>query len=167
MMHLFSKSSWYRIFVLLILLFVLSSCGYLQRKLEISPSTALKKLNYSRFPDFKDYHNYNGLIHSINQSLAYLNRVPRDRSFIFGKDTYTADHLINSLNSFAGLIAENPSEKELNQFIAQNCFVYQSVGSNWKREVLFTGYYEPTILGSLTPSDEFQHPVYALPSDLI
>jgi len=167
MMRLFSKMRWYRILGLLLLPVLLSGCGYLQRKPEVSPSTALKQLRLSRFPDFKDHHHYRRLIHSISQSLAYLNRVPRDRSFVYGDDTYTAEHLINSLNRFADLIAENPSEKELNQFIAQHCVVYQSVGSDWKREVLFTGYYEPTIPGSLAPSDEFQHPVYATPSDLI
>lgn len=149
------------------LLFVFSGCGYLQRKAEISPQTVLKKLRPARYPDFKDHHNYHGLIHSINQSLAYLNRVPGGRTFIFGEDTYTADHLINSLNSFADFIAKNPPRKELNQFINQNCFVYQSVGSNWKREILFTGYYEPTISGSLIPDGEYPHPVYAKPSDLI
>ena len=167
MMCLCPKKSCYRIFVIPILIVLLSGCGYLKRKPDISASTSLKKLGPLHYPDFKDHHQYDGLIHSIKQSLAYLNRVPQDRNFIFGKDTYTAAHLINSLNRFAELIAENPSEKEINQFIARNCFVYQSIGSNWKREVLFTGYYEPTILGSLTPSDEYQHPVYALPIDLI
>ena len=157
----------YRIVVVLMLLFVISSCGYLQRKPDISPSTALKKLRPSQYPDFKDHHHYDGLIHSIKQSLSYLNRVPPDRTFIYGEDSFTATHLMESLNRLAEFMAENPSENELNQFIGQNCFVYQSVGSNWRREVLFTGYYEPTILGSLTPSDEYQHPVYATPYDLI
>ena len=167
MIYLSSPKSCYRIIIFLILLVVLSGCGYLKPKPDISASTSLKKLSLSRYPDFKDHHHYDGLVLSIKQSLAYLNRVPRDRNFIFGKDTYTAAHLINSLNRFADLIAENPSKKQLNQFIDRNCFVYQSIGSNWKREVLFTGYYEPTILGSLAPSDEFQYPVYALPTDLI
>jgi membrane-bound lytic murein transglycosylase A len=33
-------------------------------------------------------------------------------------------------------------------------------------EVLFTGYYQPVISGSLTPSDEYRHPIYAKPADL-
>ena len=161
------RNSCYRFFVILILMVVFSGCGYLQRKPEISPSTSLKKLRLSSYPDFKDHHHYKGLIHSINQSLSYLNRVPRERTFIYGQDVYTAGHLIDSLNRISDIIVEKPSEKELNRFIAQNCFVYQSIGSNWKREVLFTGYYEPTLLGSLTQSDEYRHPVYAMPSDLI
>jgi len=157
----------YRILVSLMILFVLSGCSYLQRKPEISPSTALKKLRLSRYPDFKDYHHYDGLIHSINQSLSYLNRVPHDRTYIYGDDTYTAEHLIESLSTLANFIADDPSSDAFNRFIREYCFVYQSVGSNWKREVLFTGYYEPTILGSLSPSTEYQHPVYAKPYDLI
>ncbi len=168
MKYLFLKTVYFRIITILILLLVLSGCSLLQRKpAEFSPSTAIKKLRLSRYPDFKDYHHYDGLIHSINQSLAYLHRVPLDRAFVFGEDTYTTEHLIDSLNQFADVIAENPSKTDLNQFISQNCFVYQSIGSNWKREVLFTGYYEPTLLGGLVPSDEDLFPVYAIPSDLI
>ena len=167
MKHLFSRISLCRLCAVLVLLFILSGCGYLQRKPEITPQMALKKLSLSRFPDFTDHHNYDGLIHCISRSLAYLNRVPLERSYIFGNDIYTAEYLMDSLNRFADFISKNPSGKELNQFIARNCFVYQSIGSNWKREVLFTGYYEPTILGSLIPSDAYPHPVYAKPTDLI
>jgi membrane-bound lytic murein transglycosylase A len=45
--------------------------------------------------------------------------------------------------------------------------VYQSVGSNRKKEVLFTGYYEPVIQGRLSRDDEYRYPVYAVPADLI
>jgi len=71
------------------------------------------------------------------------------------------------MNCFLDFLHTNPSRKELNRFIASNYTVYQSVGSNRKREVLFTGYYEPTILGSLTSNEDYRFPVYATPSDLI
>ena len=33
-------------------------------------------------------------------------------------------------------------------------------------EVLFTGYYQPVIDGSLTPGDGFDYPIYGVPADL-
>jgi membrane-bound lytic murein transglycosylase A len=33
--------------------------------------------------------------------------------------------------------------------------------------VLFTGYFEPTIAGSLTPDDHYRYPIYGVPDDLV
>jgi len=148
-------------------LFLLSGCGFFLKTPDITPSTSLKKLKASRYPAFSDPRDYKDLKHSIEQSLSYLRRLPKSREFAFGKDTFTAGHLIASHKLFSNFIEGHPSQKELNQFIIDKYLVYQSVGSNWKREVLFTGYYEPTLLGSLSPGDEYRHPVYARPSDLI
>jgi membrane-bound lytic murein transglycosylase A len=117
---------------------------------------------------------YDGLEHSICKSISYLQRVPSDRSFMFGEDSFTADHLIRSLRYFLTYIQAKPSKHDLNSFIRSNFLVYRSIGSNGGNngenngfgEVLFTGYYEPMIEGSLKQSDEFRFPVYAWPDDL-
>jgi len=167
-MHTFiSKTSFLRLFSLVFILFTLSGCGIFLKAPEITSKTSLKKLKTSHYPEFTDDHAYKDLGASIEQSLDYLRRIPADREFSFGKDTYTATHLIASHELFLNFLHKNPSRKELNQFIASNYTVYQSVGSNRKREVLFTGYYEPTILGSLTSNEDYRFPVYATPSDLI
>lgn len=152
---------------LIIILFILSGCSLFLKAPDVTSKTSLKKLKASHYPDFSDDHAYKDLGTSIEQSLAYLRKVPADREFSFGKDLITAAHLIASHERFLTFIDQNPSPKELNRFIASNYVVYQSIGSNRKRDVLFTGYYEPTILGSLNPTQEYQVPVYATPSDLI
>ncbi len=59
---------------------------------------------------------------------------------------------------------------DLNRFIRSNFLVYRSIGSNGgsngSGKVLFTGYYEPILEGSLRQSDEFRFPVYAWPDYL-
>ena len=152
---------------LVIILFTLSGCGVFLKAPDITSTTSLKKLKISQYPEFSDDHAYKDLGTSIEQSLAYLRRVPPDREFSFGKDLYTAAHLIVSHELFLNFLHKTPSRKELNRFIASNYMVYQSVGSTRKREVLFTGYYEPTVLGSLTPTETYRFPVYATPSDLM
>ena len=149
------------------ILFTLSGCGIFIKELEITAKTSLIKLKASHYPDFSDHHAYKDLSDSIQQSLAYLRRLPAEREFSFGKDTFTAAHLIASHEFFLAFLYKEPSQKELKRFIASNYAVYQSVGHNRKRDVLFTGYYEPAVLGSLTPKDDFTFPVYATPSDLI
>lgn len=44
---------------------------------------------------------------------------------------------------------------------------YQSIGRNGAGEVLFTGYYYPTLRGSRTKDATYQFPLYKRPSDLV
>jgi membrane-bound lytic murein transglycosylase A len=119
------------------------------------------------YPDFSDDLALDGLEHSILKSLDYLQKVPADRTYQFGEDRFDAAHLIKSLQHFLDFIRMNPSNKELKKFIRTNYHVYQSVGRNQRGEVLFTGYYEPHLSGSLYKNEEYQYPIYALPTDLI
>ena len=119
------------------------------------------------YPDFSDDLALDGLEHSILKSLDYLQKVPADRTYQFGKDRFDAAHLIKSLQHFLNFIQTNPSSKELKKFIRSNYDVYQSIGRNQKGEVLFTGYYEPHLSGSLYKNEEYQYPIYALPTDLM
>jgi membrane-bound lytic murein transglycosylase A len=162
-----SKTSLPRLLSLILILFTLSGCSVFLKVPDVTSKTSLKKLKISHYPEFSDDHAYKDLGLSIEQSLVYLRRVPADREFSFGKDLFTAAHLIASHELFLTFLQKNPSRKELNRFIASNYDVYQSVGSNRRREVLFTGYYEPTVLGSLIPTEDYRFPVYATPSDLI
>jgi membrane-bound lytic murein transglycosylase A len=119
------------------------------------------------YPDFYDDLELDGLEHSISKSLVYLQRVPADRTYQFGKDRFEAAHLIKSLQYFGDFIRTNPSSRELKKFIRSNYIVYQSTGRDQKGEVLFTGYYEPHLRGRLFRDEEYRYPIYALPNDLI
>ena len=126
----------------------------------------VRKSTFS-YPDFHDDLELDGLEHSILKSLEYLERVPADRTYQFGEDSFSATHLIQSLQHFLDFIRTNPSSKELKKFIRSNYVVYQSVGRDQKGEVLFTGYYEPHLNGRLDRDSEFKYPIYALPADLM
>ena len=128
---------------------------------------ALVRSSTFSYPDFSDDLELDGLEHSILKSLVYLQRVPLDRTYQFGEDRFDAAHMIKSLQHFLDFIQTNPSHREVKKFIRSNYIVYQSVGRNQKGEVLFTGYYEPHLSGRLYQDEEFQYPIYALPTDLI
>jgi len=133
------------------------------------PAEELALVRSSKFsyPDFSDDLELNGLEHSILKSLVYLQRVPADRTYQFGKDRFDAAHLIKSLQHFLDFIRTSPSSKELKKFIRSNYIVYQSIGRDQKGEVLFTGYYEPHLRGRLHKNEEYPYPIYALPTDLM
>jgi len=119
------------------------------------------------YPDFTDDLEYDGLVHSIKKSIFYLQKFPADRMFVFGKDRFEAAHLIRSLQHFLNYIQTIPSARDLKKFIRSNYLVYRSIGRDRNGEVLFTGYYEPYLRGSLHPNKEYMFPIYSLPKDLI
>jgi membrane-bound lytic murein transglycosylase A len=128
---------------------------------------AMERISSWSYPDFIDDMTYNDLEQSIIQSLSYLNKIPADRQFIFGEDQYDAEHMIKSLQHFLDFIQTRPSFQDLKEFIQSNYRIYRSVGRNGKGEVLYTGYYEPLLNGSLVRSEQYRYPIYTRPRDLI
>jgi len=128
---------------------------------------AMELISSWSYPDFLDDMTYNGLEDSLLQSLSYLNKIPADRQFIFGKDQYNARHMIKSLQHFLDYIKTRPPRQDLKKFIQSDYRIYRSVGRNGEGEVLYTGYYEPLLKGSLVRSDRYRFPIYTRPRDLI
>ena len=127
----------------------------------------LIRLSTSSHPKFSDDMFYDGLEHSILKSIEYLKKISSDRTFKFGDDNFTASHLIRSFEYFLSFIQTKPSKIDLDHFIKSNYLVYQSSGRDSRREVLFTGYYEPFLQGSLNQNAEYTIPVLTIPDDLI
>jgi len=144
---------------------ILSSCA--PTPIVITEDLALRLLPKDAYPQFQDDGNYVGLTDSIDMSLVYLRRLPGDRRFGFGPDTYSAAHLIASLEAFKAAIAQHPDIDELNRIVAQRFRVYQATGVSDDKAVLYTGYYEPLLQGSLNRTAEYSVPLFARPSDLI
>lgn len=130
------------------------------------PTVSMEEVQPGERPVFSDDMAYDGLSHAIDRSLSYLSRVPADKMFTFGQDQYTAAHIASSLSHFRAFIETRPSPTAMNAYISDNYKIYQSVGGTLPHKVLFTGYYEPHLQGSLTKTDRFQYPVYARPKDL-
>jgi membrane-bound lytic murein transglycosylase A len=155
--------------VLFYLLLVLIFAGFLgcrnQKKVRYPRGNPLVKVAKSDLPEFRDTLFLQDLKASIDQSLVYFNRVPATRTYDYGPDVYTAAHMILSLESFKSFLSTRPSPKELNGFIRENYTVYKSVGGS-NKDVLFTGYFEPTYPGSRIPGPEYPWPVYSMPDDL-
>lgn len=150
---------------LIVMLSLLAGCLPGKRE-EITPYTSLKMLKPKQYPDFSDTLDLKGLEDAIAFSLDYFKKVPLNREFRYGKETYTAAHIIHSLEVTLAFLEKQPSVKELNAFIRSRYKVYEAAG-NEDEEVLFTGYYEPTYPGALQASASYGYPIYSKPADLL
>ncbi|KPJ76968.1 MAG: hypothetical protein AMJ54_09800 [Deltaproteobacteria bacterium SG8_13] len=139
---------------------ILSGCAAPTRE-------ALVPVRPSQQPRFADDMHFDGLEHSIRQSIAYLTDVPPDKEFVFGKDRYAAAHLITSLETFLTFITSRPTAKEIQRFLRENYRVYRCSGKDGTRQVLFTGYYEPFLRGKAEKNGPYTVPIFGRPDDLI
>jgi membrane-bound lytic murein transglycosylase A len=127
----------------------------------------LIRLQPSDYPHFRDDFFLDNLVFGIGKSLEYLERQPAAQTFRFGEDRYTARHLARSLTVLRQFGATRPSPDALDRFIRERYRVYRSIGGPGSGQVLFTGYYEPHLRGSLTPDGRYRYPVYSMPADLM
>ena len=131
------------------------------------PDQALIEISPQPLPLEKDDLNRSLLEQAIRNSLRYYDRLPEDRYFNFGPQRVPVSRAKRSLETFLELLGESQSWEELADRVRQKFIFYQSVGRDAGNNVLFTGYYEPTISGSLTPDDHYRYPLYGVPDDLV
>jgi membrane-bound lytic murein transglycosylase A len=145
---------------LLLPIIIMSGCAAPTRE-------ALVPVRSSQLPSFADDMHFDGLEHSIRQSISYLEEVGPDREFVFGNDRYSSAHMILSLETFLTFIHSRPSSREMRQFLRENYRVYRSSGKDGNRQVLFTGYYEPFLKGTAERNGVYTVPIYGRPDDLV
>lgn len=155
-----------RYLILLVVVVLFAACVP-RVKPPITAPNALTKIRSYQFPDLSDDMLYDSLETAIDQSLDYLKRIDPSTPFRFGPDTFPASHLMKSMKVFRELIRQTPSADDLRKAIESSFWIYRSIGSDGCGKVLFTGYYEPTLQGSLHPSPDYAYPVYRKPDDLV
>jgi membrane-bound lytic murein transglycosylase A len=162
-----NKTLFNNIFIVLFVILISLFCGCFPGvREEITKFNSLKKIKPKHYPLIIDHFNFQNLTVSIDNSLAYFKRVPLERKYQYGKQTYSAAHLITSLEIFKAFLQNNPSTMALNRFVKSKFIIYEAAG-NEEEQVLFTGYFEPTYEGGLKKSDIYKYPVYSIPNDLL
>jgi len=149
-----------------LLTLALSACVHPPPQERIEPP-ALTLLSPEATPRFTDDLVFDGLSHALRQSLSFFARVPGDREFQFGSDTYNARQMIRSLSEFENFLSRKPTADALQDFIRQRYRVYRSTGRQESGQVLFTGYFAPELTGNMQPDNRFSHPVYGRPEGLV
>ena len=108
------------------------------------------------------------LIAVMEQQKHYLERLPQDKTVAFESYQISNSWLLHSLNDLLAYIQQQPSQKDLEQFLLENYVFFQAGGrtSNWSRQMLVTGYYEPLFKGSLSRKAPYLSPLYRRPISL-
>jgi membrane-bound lytic murein transglycosylase A len=150
-------------FLALILLF---GCAKLTQEVK-APEGPLILLEGEDIPAFEDDLDRESLRIAISRSIEFFRRLPEDHVFEYGEDQYSTGYLVQSMETFLYLLDEAQDMEELTDMIRQRFNVYQSVGSDGRGAILYTGYYEPILEGSLTPDEEYRWPLYRKPDDLV
>ncbi len=149
----------------IILLFICSCYPFIKREVK-EPAKVLKKVRYF-WPEFHDDMDIDSLALAIDRSLQYYDRLDEDTILTFGPEAFPVSHIKRSMRTFQHLIRQNPDSKTLNRELRTQFLLYKSVGSWRDGKVLFTGYYEPILEGSLACDHEHRFPIYKRPDDLL
>lgn len=153
--------------VSLLAVFFMSGCAALVVREVRGPEDALVRIRMGRFPRFLDDLDRASLREAVKGSIKYFRSLPQDRHVIFGPDTYTVSQVASSLETILALLDETCTPEEFDHLVSSRFYVYQSIGRGWRRHVLFTGYYEPIVEGSLTRDEYHPYPLYRRPDELV
>ncbi|HEX9842531.1 MAG TPA: MltA domain-containing protein, partial [bacterium] len=105
------------------------------------------------------------LSRAIDGSIAYYQRIPPETVFRYGPELYTPAELIASLELFRQEFLTAPDAGTFAQRIEERFLVFESIREDSPN--LFTGYYEPELEASETPTESLDTPIYALPQDMV
>lgn len=109
-------------------------------------------------PFFADDLDRSSLKAAVLQSVAALRRRDESQILAFGDQRISVAVIRESLETFAGMLDTEP---DISTALLQNFDIYRVTSP-----VLFTGYHEPVINGSLVPTERYRYPLYRVPNDL-
>jgi membrane-bound lytic murein transglycosylase A len=103
---------------------------------------------------------------ALGQSLAYLRKLAPEHIVGEQPRRFTAAEIENSITAFERLLDTWSCVVCFARAVDEQFELVPSSADGESIDVLFTGYYQPVLAGSLTPSDEYRYPIYAKPADL-
>ena len=164
-----------RVLLLLLVLFFLSGCAGRVRKpvpQPVSPPSAVKPLSLVRLPAdqhplFADDMDLASLEKAIEKSLHYYGRAAGNGPRLMDDTVVTVRELRESLIALREILKRDEPDEMKQARVRETFDVYQSTGLDGKNTVLFTGYFEPIMNGSLIKTVKYQYPIYKAPNDAI
>ncbi len=107
------------------------------------------------------------LITAIDHSVAYYKGLGRDQVYWVGSRRIDAPLMLQTLAALRTIIGSSADAAQRKRRLADQFVLYRATGQTGEGDVIFTGYYEPLLEGSLTRTDIHKHPIYRTPPDLI
>ncbi len=104
---------------------------------------------------------------AVQYSIGYLQKIPAEQIVGEQPRIFTAGEVLASLREFDRLLDDWNCRPCFSREMERRFDLLPSSTDSVTREVLFTGYYQPVIDGSLVRTEKFRYPIYARPADLI
>jgi membrane-bound lytic murein transglycosylase A len=149
--------------------FSLAGCAAQIERIPPAPVTipSLALVPNSAVPSFLDDLNDDLLEKAVESSLLYYGKLPVGSSFRIGDVSYTLAEMKDSLRAFLEII-RSPDPAEVRDRKIRDTFdLYKSAGGDGKGTVLFTGYFEPVMVGARERTERFRYPIYGVPEEIV
>ncbi|MGA2553383.1 MAG: MltA domain-containing protein [Smithella sp.] len=117
--------------------------------------------------DFQDDLDPVSLDLAIDHSINYYENAGRDKVYRIADGLVDAQQLKETLKAFREILHGTDNKADLRKKVAEGFHIYRISGSGVANSVLFTGYYEPLLEGSLERTEKYKYPLYRVPPDLI
>ena len=161
------QSSYCRLFFLFILIiFLVAGCGRTVSRISPPAAEPLSSLSAEdiEFADDLDIYSLNL---ALERSIKYYEGRRRDNIYNIAERQISARQMKESLLAFRQIIGESDNVAAWQKQIREKFDVYKAQGADDNGSVLFTGYYEPLLAGSLTRTEKYKYPLYKPPPDII
>ena len=164
-----------KIFFILLIAMLIGGCALFRQPPAAAPPPAippketqpLAAVAGRDLPDFRDDMDRESLARAVRKSLEYYARIPGRTSWRLGDRRVTARDMRDSLEVFLQIVESGASGAELDRRVREDFDVWRAAGSGPSGRVLFTGYYEPVLKGSLVRTDLYRYPIYRRPDDAV
>ena len=118
-------------------------------------------------PVFRDDLDRESLVRALRKSLEYYARLPERTTYRMGDQRFTVRDMKESLQAFLDIVESGDSPAAIEGRVREAFDVYRASGGAPSGKVLFTGYYEPVLKGSLVRTDLYRYPIYRKPDDSV
>ena len=157
------------VFLLLLMVFVVvTGCvrrGFYEPQ-TTTPSHALAQVDAGSL-DLDDDLDAASLLIAVDRSLKYYDGAGRDQVFRVADRLVGAKQMQETLVAFRKIIQSTEKIEQKKKRIAEAFLLLRAMGETGDGAVLFTGYYEPLLEGSLTRTDKYKYPLYRPPPDIV
>lgn len=154
-----------KIFLIIIIAVSFSGCMRAAHKPSLKPFESFAWVKATDI-DFSDDLEPASLDAAIDRSIHFYEGAGRNKRFQIGDRLIDARQLKETLTAFRAAARRAANNDDLRKRIADDFDVYRIKGSDGDGGVLFTGYYEPLLEGSLKRTDKYRYPLYKVPPDL-
>ena len=152
--------------LLALIILLLAACTRTITRMPADSADALVLVNAEQV-DLNDDLDFAALDLAIDRSVAYYDGCGRNSVYRMADKLIGAKQMKESLTTFRKIIKNDASLEEKKNRIRQEFDIYRAAGDDEFGGVLFTGYYEPLLEGSLTPTEKYKYPLYKPPPDLV